>query len=207
VSMYHIVGWLMVVTAAAWALGSLSQLVAARLRGVRFTAVPASVWSGLLLGPCLASVGSGLLGHDGPRWLRWPALLLCIAALAVQVIPRVVSRTTAGLPWWRFWTVASSSVVGSASLGSPGPMVGQDTAALIERIRTARFATTRLGPGYDEKEVDNFLDKLIADLGDIGQLDQAEVRAVKFSQTRLRPGYTQHDVDDFLDEVIAWAAG
>jgi DivIVA domain-containing protein len=33
---------------------------------------------------------------------------------------------------------------------------------LIERIKNAQFRTTRLSPGYDEEEVDNFLDRVVA---------------------------------------------
>ena len=33
---------------------------------------------------------------------------------------------------------------------------------LIERIQNAKFRTTRFSPGYDEEEVDNLLDRLVA---------------------------------------------
>jgi DivIVA domain-containing protein len=219
VSMYHIEGWLGIFIAApTYALNSLSKLVAARLRGEGLTAVPASVWTWLLLSPLYVSIGFDLLGHAGPGWLRWPLGLLCIAALTFQVTPviaGIVSRRKAGLPWWRFWTAAPSAAADSPGPGYPqgspeassGPVVVPDAAALIERIRTARFSTTRLQPGYDEQEVDKFLDKLVEDLGEGGLLDLAAVRDVTFSTTRLRPGYTEQEVDDFLDEVTARAAG
>ena len=75
------------------------------------------------------------------------------------------------------------------------------TAGLIERIKNVRFSTTRLAPGYDEEEVDTFLDKLVAALSGDGQLDRSELRTVRFSTTRLRPGYAMPDVDTFLGEV------
>jgi DivIVA domain-containing protein len=213
--MYHVIGWMLIVVAAGYALGSLSKLAAARLRGVRLTAVPASVWSWLFLSPVLFSGGSGLLGHDGPNWLRGPVGLLCVASLAFLVMPGIVSRRKAGLPWWGFWTAVPAAAADSAGPGYPegspeassGPVVVPDAAALNERIRTARFSTTRLQPGYDEQEVDKFLDKLVADLGKGARLDRAAVRDVTFSTTRLRPGYTEQEVDDFLDEVTAQAAG
>ena len=77
---------------------------------------------------------------------------------------------------------------------------------LIERIQNARFRTTRLGSGYDEEEVDDFLDKLVAMLSGGGRLDAAELSIVRFTTTRLRPGYVKQDVDAFLRE-IALAAG
>jgi DivIVA domain-containing protein len=85
----------------------------------------------------------------------------------------------------------------------PGPAIPLDarTTALIERIKTVRFSTTRLSPGYDEEEVDVFLDKLVAALSRDGQIDRSELRDVRFSRTRLRPGYVFTDVDAFLEEV------
>jgi len=63
-----------------------------------------------------------------------------------------------------------------------------DSPELIERIRTVKFSTVRLVPGYDEREVDAFLDKLIETLGTGGRLDPAEVRDARFATTRFRPG-------------------
>ena len=61
-------------------------------------------------------------------------------------------------------------------------------AGLIERIKNVRFSTTRLAPGYDEEEVDTFLDKLVAVLSEDSELDRSELHEVRFSRTRLRPG-------------------
>jgi DivIVA domain-containing protein len=148
-----------------------------------------------------------LLGHRGPGWVSWLGLPLACVVLAMLVIPGIVFRRRARLPWWRFWTDGSSPAASSADLGDSEPVIVPDAAALIERIRTVTFGTTRLQPGYDEEEVDKFLDKLIADLGDDGRLHPDAVRDVTFSTTRLRPGYTEQEVDDFLDEVISWAVG
>jgi DivIVA domain-containing protein len=82
-----------------------------------------------------------------------------------------------------------------------------DHAAMISRIENARFSTTRFGPGYDEEEVDKFLDVLVRALSDEGTLDPAMVREAKFSVTRLRPGYNQEDVDALLDDVERYASG
>ena len=76
---------------------------------------------------------------------------------------------------------------------------------LIERIQNARFRTTRLASGYDEKEVDDFLDKLVATLSGGGCLDGAELSIVQFSPTRLRPGYVKQDVDTFLRDIVQLA--
>jgi DivIVA domain-containing protein len=78
---------------------------------------------------------------------------------------------------------------------------------LIERIQNARFRTTRLGSGYDEEEVDDFLDKLVAMLSGGGRLDATELSSVRFSPTRLRPGYVKQDVDAFLLEIARLGTG
>jgi DivIVA domain-containing protein len=77
---------------------------------------------------------------------------------------------------------------------------------LIERIKNAEFRTTRFSPGYDEKEVDNFLDRLVAILRESGLPDPEELRTVQFATTRLRPGYATQDVDGLLHEIAEAAA-
>ena len=72
---------------------------------------------------------------------------------------------------------------------------------LIERIKNAQFCTTRLSPGYDEEEVDNFLDRLVAILRESDLPDPDEVRNVQFATRRLRPSYVMEDVDGFLREI------
>jgi DivIVA domain-containing protein len=72
---------------------------------------------------------------------------------------------------------------------------------LIERIQNAKFRTTRLSPGYDERQVDNFLDQLVATLRGSYLPDYGEVRNTAFGTTRLRPGYAVKDVDTFLSEI------
>ena len=127
-------------------------------------------------------------------WVGWIPGMLTIAGLLLPVIPWIVSRRRAGR-------------LDSSSAGTPGldsePAIALDdrTTGLIERIKTVTFSTTRLSPGYDEEEVDVFLDKLIAALSRDGQLDRSELRDVRFSRTRMRPGYVLTDVDAFLEEV------
>lgn len=72
------------------------------------------------------------------------------------------------------------------------------TQAAIERIRDAKFRTTRWD-GYDEREVDTFLDEMIARL-DRGESAGGGMAPV-FTSTRLRPGYRKADVDALLREL------
>jgi DivIVA domain-containing protein len=72
---------------------------------------------------------------------------------------------------------------------------------LIERIQNATFRTTRLSPGYDEEEVDNLLDRLVAILRASDLPDPEELRNVQFTTRRLRPSYVMEDVDGLLHEI------
>jgi DivIVA domain-containing protein len=77
----------------------------------------------------------------------------------------------------------------------------RDVTGLTERIKDVKFSTVRLARGYDEKEVDDFLDKLVAILSEGGQLERSELRNARFSTTLIRPGYDMRDVDTFLEEI------
>ncbi|WP_116245707.1 DivIVA domain-containing protein [Nocardiopsis sp. FIRDI 009] len=74
------------------------------------------------------------------------------------------------------------------------------------RIREQQFATTRLTTGYNEQEVDDFLDRAEFTMDVLQQghperatLTSAEVERVQFATTRARPGYDPAQVDRFLD--------
>jgi DivIVA domain-containing protein len=79
-----------------------------------------------------------------------------------------------------------------------------DTDAMIDRIRNAKFRTTRLSTGYDEEQVDAFLDRAIEALRS-GY--SPNVRGARFSTTRLRPGYVQEDVESLLKEIATFTEG
>jgi DivIVA domain-containing protein len=73
-------------------------------------------------------------------------------------------------------------------------------------VREKQFATTRLTTGYNEQEVDDFLDRAEFTLDVLQQgrperatLTAAEVERIQFSTTRARPGYDPAQVDHFLD--------
>ena len=69
--------------------------------------------------------------------------------------------------------------------------------AAIARIKGAQFGTTRWG-GYDEREVDDFLDEMVARLS---RGEPVESGSAAFSRARLRPGYRCADVDALLGEL------
>ncbi len=89
--------------------------------------------------------------------------------------------------------------------GRPGPQA-PPPGLTPEQVRGQQFATTRLTTGYNEQEVDEFLDRAEFTLEVLHQgrperatLSSKDVERVQFSTTRARPGYDPAQVDRFLD--------
>ncbi|MEU4540780.1 DivIVA domain-containing protein [Streptosporangium sp. NPDC023825] len=76
----------------------------------------------------------------------------------------------------------------------------EDRAARVERVA---FRPGRLGMGYNEDEVDAFLDRIVATLRGTTDtpLTPSDVREARFATVMLRPGYAIAEVDEFLDEL------
>ncbi|WP_346986737.1 DivIVA domain-containing protein [Agrococcus sp. ARC_14] len=73
-----------------------------------------------------------------------------------------------------------------------------------------RFTTTRFGQGYDQDEVDAYLDEITVTLrghleGDAAAINLLadDIGGAQFTTTRFRDGYAISEVDDFLDEAAA----
>jgi DivIVA domain-containing protein len=84
------------------------------------------------------------------------------------------------------------------------PEVGDGTfAEWAEWARTQCFPVTRLQPGYDQEQVDAFLEAISDTFLGVRQppVTASEVRNKIFKTTRLRPSYNEKAVDDFLDEA------
>lgn len=75
-----------------------------------------------------------------------------------------------------------------------------DYAAQVERVA---FRSGRLGMGYDEDEVDAFLDRAVATLRGTADttLTSDGVREARFTTVMLRPGYAIGEVDEFLADL------
>jgi DivIVA domain-containing protein len=75
-------------------------------------------------------------------------------------------------------------------------------------VRSVVFDKAPLGKrGYDEKQVDDFLDRIEAALNGNDHLSADEVRKVVFSDAPLiKRGYHEEQVDDFLDAVVGTLA-
>lgn len=76
-------------------------------------------------------------------------------------------------------------------------------------VLSTRFTSTKFAEGYDQGEVDDFLDRVTHTLraAQSGErapdaLSSQDVRDARFQATRFREGYAQDEVDDFLDRVV-----
>jgi DivIVA domain-containing protein len=205
-----VVGCVLILLAVTTASGPLRQLGRTRRSDARLRAAPDSVWTGLLLSLAWACFGVGALLRPHNVWSGWVFLLAAIAALASVAAIGTVSRRSYGVGWWRLWVRAAPPPSDADRPGSDhevtldsGPAIVLDaaTADLIERIGNATFGTTRFSAGYDEEEVDDFLDKVVAVLGQASRPDHAELSNVQFTTVRLRPGYARQDVDRLRREI------
>ena len=79
---------------------------------------------------------------------------------------------------------------------------------LASDVTAKRFRPTKFRQGYDQGEVDTFLDRVHATLAGYEQgrpadpLTPEDVTNARFTPTAWREGYAQGEVDDFLDEVV-----
>ena len=76
----------------------------------------------------------------------------------------------------------------------------ESQAARVERVA---FRPGRMGTGYNEDEVDAFLDRIVATLRDTTEypVTAKDVREVRFSTVLFRAGYLIADVDSFLSGI------
>ncbi|MEV0969581.1 DivIVA domain-containing protein [Microtetraspora glauca] len=75
--------------------------------------------------------------------------------------------------------------------------------AQAERIERVAFRPGRLGMGYDEDEVDAFLDRVVATLRGTAHrpVTSDQVRKATFATVVFKTGYAIADVDAFLAEI------
>lgn len=84
----------------------------------------------------------------------------------------------------------------SRSRGNPG--------WLINWIENAEFSGAGVRSGYDVRDVDAFLDRVIAGLrGTAPPVTARDVRESAFRTVRLSPGYDEQEVDKFLAQLAA----
>jgi DivIVA domain-containing protein len=80
----------------------------------------------------------------------------------------------------------------------------QRTTLTPAEVRSVTFDKAPIGKrGYDEKQVDAFLDRVEATLSGTDQLTAEDVRSVVFADApRIKRGYHEDQVDDFLDVIV-----
>lgn len=78
-----------------------------------------------------------------------------------------------------------------------------NAATLPDWAPARKFSITRLRPGYDQEQVDAFVEAIRDTFLGVREppLKSDEIRNKQFSTTRLRPGYDEEEVDAFLDEA------
>lgn len=75
---------------------------------------------------------------------------------------------------------------------------------LIGWIQSSQFAGTRVRPGYDVRDVDAFLARVVAGLrGTAPPVSARDVRESVFRIVRFGPGYDEREVDAFLGQLAA----
>ncbi|WP_084219296.1 DivIVA domain-containing protein [Spirillospora albida] len=73
---------------------------------------------------------------------------------------------------------------------------------LISWIQNARFSGAGMRPGYDVRDVDVFLDRVVAGLRGVAPpVTARDVRESAFRVVRLGPGYDEQEVDRFLVQL------
>jgi DivIVA domain-containing protein len=79
---------------------------------------------------------------------------------------------------------------------------------LVSWITTAQFGVVRVRPGYDERDVDAFLARVVAGLqGDAPPVSARDVRESRFRTVRFGAGYQEREVDRFLDQLASALEG
>jgi DivIVA domain-containing protein len=75
---------------------------------------------------------------------------------------------------------------------------------LIDWITSAQFGVVRVKTGYDERDVDAFLARVVAGLqGDAPPVSARDVRDSRFRTVRFSAGYQEREVDRFLDQLAS----
>lgn len=124
------------------------------------------------------------------------------------------ARRASNRPSWplRLWHLLFPPMPAppTASLSVPAAEIRRTSLAHLqaEDVRRVRFNNARFRAGYNQDEVDEFLDRVESYLRSgrtspaAGSLTPEAVIDQRFSATKFRPGYDQDEVDDFLDRII-----
>jgi DivIVA domain-containing protein len=75
---------------------------------------------------------------------------------------------------------------------------------LVNWIQNAKFTSSGVRAGYDVRDVDTFLDRVVAGLrGYAPPMTARDVRECAFRTVRIGPGYDEAEVDRFLLQLAA----
>jgi DivIVA domain-containing protein len=127
-------------------------------------------------------------------------LTACSHGIAAVIVP-VLMRICA------IWVDDSVIWGDSRAMGSWHHRAADGHGAMIARIENARFTIVSSRAGYDEEQVDKFLDLVLEILRGSGSLAPELVRDARFTVVRERPSYAQDEVDALLGEIEQYAGG
>jgi DivIVA domain-containing protein len=89
-----------------------------------------------------------------------------------------------------------------------GPLRHDVAMITADEVLAAKFQSTKFTEGYDQDEVDDFLDRVVTTLRaretgvqEAGVVTVADLDARSFTTTKFREGYSQGEVDALLDRV------
>ena len=119
--------------------------------------------------------------------------------LTVDIEPGQLTQVTTQ----ELTTLLEPAAGSAAGDTTPRPSQGDDRQRLIARIEASVFPKPPMGRrGYDEDEVDDFLDAVVASLKSGNPMDPATVGAASFGRSSFgRRGYDEHSVDELLEEI------
>ncbi|NTW42025.1 MAG: DivIVA domain-containing protein [Cellulomonadaceae bacterium] len=118
--------------------------------------------------------------------------------------PHLASRTPTGVYGSPRQSAPSRTPPGGPSRWQAGAVLSSHD------VLNMKFAATKFREGYDQDEVDDFLDRVTTTLMHLEggaptprPVTAAEVLSARFQATKFREGYDQQAVDAFLDVVAA----
>ena len=146
---------------------------------------------------------------------------------STQEVDAFMQEAAATLQAWETGTITGPpdddrrpSGYGSQPVGAPQPVgIAQQASTpagvlTSQEVMNAKFSATRFSEGYEQSEVDAFLDRVITTLqawetdsvpsasDPQTALTSQDVLNKKFSVGKFFEGYEQSEVDAFLDEIM-----
>lgn len=106
----------------------------------------------------------------------------------------------------RLWQVVRPPLPEPVHMPQPRPRRTSLAHLRADDVRNVRFSSTKFREGYNQDDVDDFLDRVEAHLrgttSSAEPLTAEDVVNQRFRGTKFQSGYDQDEVDDFLDRIV-----